>query len=71
MEPIYEKITAPKESIKTQNVTNVPNFISQSEAPAPKEIMVQTCLSVFSGVTIATGYIVTPEKLIPRKKIKN
>ena len=28
--PIFGKITLPKESIKTQKVTNGPNFISQS-----------------------------------------
>ena len=43
-------------------------MISQSEPPAPKEIMApkpQTDLSVLSG---ATGASITPEKLIPRKK---
>ena len=39
MAPIFGKITLPKEYIKTQKLTNVPNLITQSEAPAPKEIM--------------------------------
>ena len=34
------KNTLPKEDIKTQRVTNSPHFNSQSEPPAPKEIMV-------------------------------
>ena len=34
--PICGKITLPKESIKTQKVTNGTNLISQSEPPAPK-----------------------------------
>ena len=33
--------------------------------------MVQTNLSVLSGVTGATGASVMPEKRVPRKKIKN
>ena len=33
--PICGKITLPKKSIKTKKVTNVPNLITQSEAPAP------------------------------------
>ena len=33
--------TLPKESINTQKVTNGPHLISQSEPPAPKEIMVE------------------------------
>ena len=34
----------PKESTKAQKVTNAPNMISQSEPPAPKEIMMKTFL---------------------------
>ena len=34
--PIFGEITLPKESIKTQKVTNVTSLITQSEAPAPK-----------------------------------
>ena len=34
------KIIIPKESIKTQKVTNAPNLIVQSKTPAPKDIMV-------------------------------
>ena len=41
MAPIYKKKTVPKESIKTQKVTNRPHFIIQSESLAPKEIMVE------------------------------
>ena len=41
MAPIYGKNTLPKEYNKTQKVTNEPNLISQSEPPAPKEIMVE------------------------------
>ena len=36
VEPICGKITLPKEYIKTQNLINVPNLITQSKAPAPK-----------------------------------
>ena len=32
--------TLPTESIKTQKVTNAPHYNSQSEPPAPKQIMV-------------------------------
>ena len=51
MAPLCGEIKLPKESIKTQKVTNVPNLITQSEAPAPKEIMAWTDLSVLSGLT--------------------
>ena len=47
--PICGEIILPKESIKTQKVTNGPNLINQSEAPATEVIMVdklQTDLSV-------------------------
>ena len=40
MTPISGGNIIPKEYIKIQKVTNAPNFISQSEPPAPKEIMV-------------------------------
>ena len=34
--PISRENTLPKESIKTQKVTNAPHLISQSEPPAQK-----------------------------------
>ena len=34
--PIFGKIKLPKESIKTQNLTNGPKLITQSEAPEPE-----------------------------------
>ena len=34
--PICGKITLPNESIKTQKVTNGPNFINKSKEPVPK-----------------------------------
>ena len=53
-----------KEYIKTQKVTNTPNFISQLEPSSPKEIMLNaklhTDVSIFSGVTLAT---IPPEKI--------
>ena len=54
MAPICGKITLPRESIKTQKVTNGPNFITQSEAPAPELIVIdklQTGISVNSVFT--------------------
>ena len=69
MAPISGNYVIPKEYIKTQRVTNAPNFIVQSEPPAPKEIMVGnkiwTDVSILSGVI---GSSVTQEKLITRKK---
>ena len=70
MAPICGKITLPKEYIKTQKITNGPKLITQSEVPAPKEIMVWTDVSVLSGVTGATGDGVTPVKRIPINKRK-
>ena len=66
--PIPRRNTLPKESTKTEKLTNTPNFIIQSEPPAPKEMMmeeIRTDLSVLSGVI---GASVTQEKSIPRKK---
>ena len=55
--------------MKTQKVTNTPNFISQLEPSAAKEILVEykirTDVSLFFGGTVAS---VTPERRIPRKK---
>ena len=71
MAPICGKITLPKESIKTQKVTNGPNLITQSEAQEPKQIVVDkllTDISVDSGLIGETRASVTPEKCIPRKK---
>ena len=54
MAPICGEIIFPKESIKTKNVTNGLNSITQSEAPAPEEIVLDkilTNLSVWSGAT--------------------
>ena len=51
---ICGEITLPKEYIKIQKVTNVPNFITQSEAPSPEVIVVdklQTDLSINYGLT--------------------
>ena len=59
MAPITEKNIISKESINTKKVTNAPNLISQSEPPAPKEIMVdkkiRTGISVLSGGTGASA----------------
>ena len=74
MAPICGEITLPKESIKTQNVTNGPNFITQSESSAPEVIVVdklQTDLSVDYGLTGETRASVTPEKHIKKKRNKN
>ena len=49
MAQICGKITLPKESIKTQKVTNGPNLITQSEAPALEVIVVDP--PVNSGLT--------------------
>ena len=52
--PICGEIKLPKESIKTQKLTNVTNFITQLKAPAPEVIVVdklRTALSVNSGLT--------------------
>ena len=54
-----------KEFIKTKNVTNRPKSITQSEAPAPEEIVLEklwTDLSVFSGETGDTSSGLTGEK---------
>ena len=39
---LYKTFIAPfdKESINTQNVTNIPNSITQSEAPVPEKVVV-------------------------------
>ena len=71
MAPIFGEITLPKESIKTQKVTNRPNFITKSEAPPPEVIVVdklRTDTSVNYGLIGETRAIVTSEKRIPRKK---
>ena len=70
MSPISGENTLPKESIKTQKLTNETKFIGQPEPPSPKEIMVnpklQTDVSIFSTGTV--GASATQEKRIPRKK---
>ena len=69
--PVCAKITLPKESIKTQKLTNGPNLITQSEAPAPEVIVMNklwTDLSINSVLAGETRASVTPEKRIPRKK---
>ena len=70
MAPIFGEITLPKEYIKTQKLTNGPNLITQSEAPAPKEIMVQTDEYVNYGLTGETRAIAT-SKNDPKKEKKN
>ena len=72
MAPIFDKITLPKGSIKTQNFTNGTKLITQSEAPAPEVIVVDkllTDLSVNSGLTGETRSSATPEKRITKNKI--
>ena len=65
MAPIYEKDKITKEYIKTQKVINTPNFISQLEPSAPKEILVKskmrTDVYILTGVTRES---VTPEMCI-------
>ena len=54
MAPIFGEIRLPKESINTKNITNGPNLINQSEAPAPEVIVVDklwTDISVNYGLT--------------------
>ena len=72
MAPISEKNVTPKEYFKSQKVMNEPNLISQSEPPAPKEIMVdpkmRTGVSVLSG---NTGASATPGKRIPCRLQEN
>ena len=61
MTPISGGNIIPKEYIKIQKVTNAPNFISQSEPPAPKEIMVNPKMRTnISILLVATGACVTP-----------
>ena len=65
------KITLLKEYIKIKKVTNGPNLITKSEAPAPEVIVVnklRTDIYVNSGLMGETKASVTPEKRIPRKK---
>ena len=68
--PTCGETALPKESIKTQNVTNAPNLTSQPEATALKVIVVEklrTDLSVnfrLIGETIAS---VTPRKTHSKK----
>ena len=60
---ICGEITLPKEYIKIQKVTNVPNFITQSEAPAPEVIVMdklRTDQSINSRLTVETRASVTP-----------
>ena len=64
MAPICVEITLSKESTNAQKVTNGPNLITQSEAPAPEVIVVGklwTNLYVNSGLTGETRASVTPE----------
>ena len=50
MAPICGKITLPKESIKTQKVTNGPNLINKSEAPALEVIMVENFELIYLSI---------------------
>ena len=67
---MFGKNTLPKESIKTQKVTNAPNLISQSKPLTPKEIMVNTKMQTYINIlsTLITGASVTPEECIPINK---
>ena len=79
MEP-YKKFLVPFDSTKlkrfwrndslTEKATNAPHLISQSEPPEPKEIMVPKMRTYLSVLSRATGASITPEKRIPRKKVK-
>ena len=65
----FLKSIIPKEYFQSQKVTDAPNLISQSEPPAPKEIMVNPKMQTdFYVLSVATGASETPEKRIPRKK---
>ena len=71
--PVCDKITLPIESTKTKKLTNGPNLINQSEAPATEVIFVdklRTDISVNSRLTGETRARVTTEKRIPRNKRK-
>ena len=69
MAPTSEKNFIPKEYLQSRKVPNAPNLISQSEPPAPKEIMMNPKMRTdVSVLSVATGAIVFPEKHIPRKK---
>ena len=69
MAPISEKDKITKEYIKTQKVINTPNFISQLEPSAPKEILVKskmrTDVYILTGVTGASA---TPEIHMTREE---
>ena len=63
MAPICGKTTSPKESIKTQKVTNGPKLITQSEAPEPEVTVMDklwTDLYVNYGLTGETRASATP-----------
>ena len=65
MAAICGEIKLPKEYIKTKKVTNGPNLITQSEAPAPEIIVVeklQTDISINYGLTGETRASVTSYK---------
>ena len=71
MAPICGEISLPKESIKTQKVTNRQNLITQSEALAPEVIVMgklRTNLSVNSGLTGETRASATPENAFQERK---
>ena len=73
MTPICGEIILPKESIKTQKVTNGTNLITQSEALELEVVEVEKLLtyqSVHSGLTGETRASVTPGERITRNKIK-
>ena len=71
MAPIFGEITLPKEYIKTKKVTNGPNLITQSEAPAPEVIVVDkigTDISVNSGLTGEKRASVTKKNAFQKRK---
>ena len=69
MAPISVKDIIPKKSSNTQKFTNAPNFISQSEPPAPKMIILGDKMwTGFSLFYVGIGSSVTQENIIPRRK---
>ena len=67
--PISEKYRIPKESIRTEKVTNTSIFLS-IRTIRTKVILVESKMrNDFSLLSVGTRASVTPERRIPRKKV--